>query len=99
MLEYIGKKGQNPIKLRFLDEESPKEWEAVIEGKLSKYYEKAYIDNIQKGNENILIILELNPADQDVNTDEFISKQKNDFEKFYDNILEEIGSSNQSLNQ
>lgn len=99
MLEYIGNEGQNPIKLRFIDEESPKEWEAVIEGKLSKYYENTYIDKTTEGNENILIILEINLADDEADNDEFISKQKNAFEKYYDDILEEIGSSNQSLNQ
>jgi len=99
MLEYIGMEGENPVKLRFIDEESPKELEAVIERKLSKYYEKAYIDNITGGKEYILIILEINLVDDDVITEESISKQKNDFEKYYDDILEKIGASNQSLNQ
>lgn len=93
MLEYTGMTGRKPIKLCFIDEESPKELEAVIEGKLSKYNEKAYIDTTKDENGNILVILELNPTDDELKDEEYIGKQKNAFEKYYDDILEEIGSS------
>ena len=99
MLEYTGTMGEKPIKLCFVDEESPKEWKAVISNKLSDYYENAYIDIKTEGNKDILVILELNPTDDELEDDEYISKQKNTFEKYYDDILEEIGSSNQSLNE
>jgi hypothetical protein len=93
MLEYTGMIGEKPIKLCFIDEESPKELEAVINDKLSKYNENTYIDTKTEGNKNILVILELNPTDEELDDDEYISKQKNTFEKYYDDILEEIGSS------
>ena len=92
MLEYTGM-GENPIKLCFIDEESPKELEAVIDDKLSEYNERAYIDTTTEGDSNILVILELNPTENELNNDEYIGKQKNAFEKYYNNILEEIGSS------
>jgi hypothetical protein len=93
MLEYTGMMGEKPVKLCFIDEESPEELEAVINDKLSEYYEKAYIDATTEGNKNILVILELNPTDEELNNEEYINKQKNAFEKYYDGILEEIGSS------
>jgi hypothetical protein len=92
MLEYTGM-GKNPIKLCFIDEESPKELEAAIDDKLSEYNERAYIDSKTEGNKNIIVILELNPTVTELNVDEYIGKQKNAFEKYYNNILEEIGSS------
>lgn len=97
MLEYTGKMGNRPIKLCFIDEESPKEWKAIINDKLSKYYEKAYVDIKTEGSKNILVLLELNPTDKELENEEYISNEKNAFEKYYDNILEEIGSYNQSL--
>lgn len=98
MLEYTGMMGEKPIKMFFVDGESPKEWKAIIEGKLLEYNENAYIDIKTEGSKNILVILELNPNDELENED-YIIKQKNAFEKYYDDILEEIGSSNQSLNE
>lgn len=89
MLEYTGMKKKPPIKMFFLDEESPKEWKAVINNKLSEYSEKAYINLKTEGNENILVILELNPAENELNQEDYIIKQKNTFEKYYDKILEE----------
>lgn len=97
MLEYNGIKKEKPIKMFFVDEESPKEWKAVINDKLSDYYEKAYVDIKTEGSKDILIILELNPL-HELN-DEFIRKQREAFEKYYDDILEEIGSSNQRSNK
>lgn len=97
MLEYTGRMGEKPIKLCFVDEESPKELKAIINDKLSEYYEKAYVDIKTEGNKNILVILELNPTDKELENEEYISNKKNAFEKYYDNILEEIGSYNQSL--
>ncbi|MEN6552387.1 MAG: hypothetical protein ABFC34_05805 [Methanobacterium sp.] len=97
MLEYTGLMGEKPTKMCFVDEESPKEWKAVINDKLSEYYENAYIDMKTEGNKNILVILELNPTDEELENEEYISKQKDAFEKYYDDILEEIGSYNQSL--
>lgn len=97
MLEYTGRIGEKPIKLCFVDEESPKEWKAVINNKLSDYYENAYVDIKTEGNKNILVILELNPTDRELKNEEYIHKQKDAFEKYYNNILEEIGSYNQSL--
>jgi hypothetical protein len=99
MLEYTGMMGEKPIKMCFVDEESPKEWKALINDKLSEYYENAYVDIQTEKNKNILIILELNPTDDELKNDEYINKQKNVFEKFYDDILEDIGSSNQRLNE
>lgn len=99
MLEYTGMKKKPPIKMFFLDEESPKEWKAVINNKLSEYSEKAYINLKTEGNENILVILELNPAENELNQEDYIIKQKNTFEKYYDKILEEIGSSKHRLNE
>jgi len=99
MLEYSGMNGQKPIRMFFLDEESPKEWEAQINDKLSEYYEKAYIDKKTEGSKNILVILELNPTDNELENKDFIIKQKEAFEKYYDNILEEIGSINESSNE
>lgn len=98
MLEYTGMRKEKTIKLFFVDEESPKEWKAVINDKLSNYYENAYVDMKTEGSRDILVILELNPTVDELENDEYISKQKNAFEKYYDDILEEIGSSNQSLN-
>jgi hypothetical protein len=99
MLEYTGMSGEKPIKMFFVDEESPKEWKAVINDKLSDYNEKAYVDIKTEGSKDILIILELNPNDNELENGDYINKQKNAFEKYYDSILEEIGSSNQSLNE
>jgi hypothetical protein len=99
MLEYTGMMGEKPIKMCFIDEESPKEWKVVINDKLSEYNENAYVDIKTEGIKDILIILELNPTVDELENEEYISKQKNALEKYYDNILEEIGSSNQSLNQ
>ena len=99
MLEYTRMMGEKPIKMCFVDEESPKEWKAIINDKLSKYYENAYVDIKTEGSKDILIILELNPTVDELENDEYITKQKNAFEKYYDDILEEIGSSNQSLNE
>lgn len=99
MLEYTGIKKDKPIKLFFVDEESPKEWKAAINDKLSDYYENAYVDMKTEGNKDILVILEINPTVDELENDGYISKQKNAFEKYYDDILEEIGSSNQSLNE
>ena len=93
MLEYTGKEGKKPIKLCFIDEESPKELEALINDKLSEYDENAYIDTITDANKNILVILELNPTDNELDNDEYINKQKNALEEYYDDILEDIGSS------
>lgn len=99
MLEYTGMMGEKPIKMCFIDEESPKEWKAVINDKLSEYNENAYVDIKTEGIKDILIILELNLTVDELENEEYISKQKNAFEKYYDDILEEIGSSNQSLNE
>jgi hypothetical protein len=99
MLEYTGMMGEKPIKMCFVDEESPKEWKAVINDKLSEYNENAYVDIKTEGIKDILIILELNPTVDELENEEYINKQKNAFEKYYDDILEEIGSSNQSLNE
>jgi hypothetical protein len=99
MLEYTGIKKDKPIKLFFVDEESPKEWKAIIDGKLSEYNEKAHVDIKTEGSKDILIILELNPTVSELENEDYIIKQKDAFEKYYDDILEEIGSSNQSLNE
>lgn len=93
MLEYTGMMGEKPIKLCFIDEESPNELESVISDRLSEYNEKAYIDITTEGYDNILVILELNPTDEELGDEEYIGRQKNAFEKYYDDILEEIGSS------
>ncbi len=99
MLEYTGMKKKTLIKMFFLDEESPKEWKAVINDKLSEYNENAYIDLKTEGNKNILVILELKPTENELIQEDFIIKQKNTFEKYYDKILEEIGSSKHRLNK
>ncbi len=99
MLEYTGMSGETHIKMFFVDEESPKEWIAIINDKLSDYNENAYIDTRTEGIKDVLIILELNPNDNKLENGDYIIEQKDAFEKYYDNILEEIGSSNQSLNE
>lgn len=99
MLEYTGKMGEEPIKMFFVDKESPKEWKAVINDKLSEYYENAYVDLKTEGSKNILVILELNPTDNKLENEDYIIKQKDAFEKYYDDILENIGLSNESLNE
>ncbi|MGB9937236.1 MAG: hypothetical protein ACPK7O_05900 [Methanobacterium sp.] len=96
MLEFTGMKDKKPVKLFFMDEESPKEWEPLINDKLSDYYENAYIDTTKDKNMNITVILELNTSDK--TGDEFIRKQRDSFEKYYDSILEEIGLDNQLSN-
>lgn len=99
MLEYTGMSGKIPIKMFFVDEKSPNEWTAVINYKLSNYNENAYIDTKTNGSKDILIILELNPNDNQLENGDYILEQKDAFEKYYDDILEDIGSSNQSLNE
>ncbi|WP_414469025.1 hypothetical protein [Methanobacterium sp. ACI-7] len=97
MLEYTGMNDKKPIKLFFMDEDSPKDWESLINEKLSDYYENAYIDFTKEENRNITVILELDPSDNEDN-DEFIRKQRDSFEEYYDNVLEEIGLDNQRSN-
>ncbi|MGZ7117980.1 MAG: hypothetical protein ACXVHS_11165, partial [Methanobacterium sp.] len=88
-----------PTKMFFVDEESPKEWKAVINDKLSEYYENAYVDAKTEGSADILVVLELNPTDDELENQDYITNHKSAFEKYYDDILEEIGSSNESLNE
>lgn len=60
MLEYVSMINKNHYKLGFVDENSPKERESIINYKLSEYKESGYIDSTVKVNK-IIVILELAP--------------------------------------
>ncbi len=92
MLEYVKIIKEDPYKLGFVDEISPKEWEPLINNKLSEYKESAYIDSAIKI-DNIVVVLELNPEDNDQDSSKYIEKEKKLFEKYYKRILEDISSS------
>ncbi|MEL7668926.1 hypothetical protein [Methanobacterium sp.] len=92
MLEYVKTIKEDPYKLGFVDESSPKEWGPIINHKLLEYKESAYVDSIIKI-DNIVVILELNPQDDDLNRPEYIKEEKKLFENYYKRILEDIASS------
>ena len=92
MLEYIKIIKEDPYKFGFVDEDSPQEWESIIDYKLSEYKEHAYVDSIIKIG-NIVVILELKPHGNDLDSSEYIKKEKELFEKYYKRILEDIESS------
>ncbi|MCZ3367182.1 MULTISPECIES: hypothetical protein [Methanobacterium] len=92
MLEYVKTIKEDPYKLGFVDENSPKEWEPIINHKLLEYKESAYVDSIIKI-DNIVVILELNPQDGDLNNPEYIKEERKLFENYYKRILEDIASS------
>lgn len=91
-MEYIKIIKEDPYKLGFVDEDSPKEWESLIDYKLSEYKEHAYVDSIIKIG-NIVVILELKPQGNDLDSPEYIKKEKELFKKYYKRILEDIESS------
>ena len=91
-MEYVKIIKEDPYKLGFVDEDSPKEWESLIDYKLSEYKEHAYVDSIIKIG-NIVVILELKPQCNDLDSQEYIKKEKELFEKYYKRILEDIESS------
>ncbi len=89
MLEYVKTVQEDPYKLGFVDENSPKEWKSIINHKLSEYKEFAYVDSRIKI-DNIVVILELNPQNNDLNSPEYIKKERKQFEDYYKRILEDI---------
>ncbi|MGZ7109642.1 MAG: hypothetical protein ACXVHW_11775 [Methanobacterium sp.] len=89
MLEYVRMIKGDSYKLGFVDENSPKEWEWIINHKLSEYKERAYVDSTIKM-DNIMVILELNPHLNDL---EYIKTEREQFEGYYERILADIGSS------
>jgi hypothetical protein len=88
MLKYV-KKIKGTTYIGFMDENSPKEWEPLIKDKLLEYTELVNIDSIVKNN-NIMIILELNPPNNDLNNSEYIKKERKLFEEYYQRIIEDI---------
>ena len=92
MLEYVKTIKEDPYKLGFVDENSPKYWESIINHKLLKYKESAYVDSVLKI-DNIVVILELNPQDEDINSPRYIEEERKLFENYYKRILEDIASS------
>ena len=91
MLEYVCITKGNPYKLGFIDEKSPKNWEPIINNKLSKYKEKAYTDSTYK-TDNVLIILELEHQNEWLNETQYITRKREDFKNYYERILEDIGN-------
>ncbi len=92
VLEYVKIIQKDPYKLGFVDEYSPKEWESIINYKLSEYNERAYVDSTMNIN-NILIILELNLECNDLESLKYIKIEKKRFQDYYKRILDDIGSS------
>lgn len=93
MLKYVRIIKDNPYKLGFIDEESPKDWEPLINNKLSEYKESVHVDSAVKRN-NIIIILELNPLNNEPDNSEYIKNEKKLFEDYYRSILKDIRNSN-----
>ncbi|HML04762.1 MAG TPA: hypothetical protein VK426_03210 [Methanobacterium sp.] len=91
MLEYASTISENPFKVGFVDEYSPKGWESVINYKLSEYKEFAYVDSTVEL-DKIMVVLELNPIDKELNL-EYIKNEKELFKEYYKRILEEIENS------
>ena len=92
MLEYLNKINGDPYKLGFIDKYSHKELESIINHKLYEYEEIAYTDpsvEIDK----IMVILELNPNDNELNDSDYIKNQKEQFINYYERILEDIHNS------
>ena len=92
MLEYVKIIKKDPYTLGFVDENSPKEWEPLINDKLSEYKESAHVDSVIKI-DNILVVLELNPEDSNQTSLEYVEEEKKLFEEYYKRILEDIASS------
>lgn len=92
MLKYVRIIKENPYKLGFIDEESPKELEPLINEKLSQYKNPVHVDSEVKMN-NIIIILELNPPKGESYNYEYIRHEKEQFQKYYRRIIEDIDNS------
>ncbi|MGZ7049959.1 MAG: hypothetical protein ACXVHO_08130 [Methanobacterium sp.] len=89
MLEYVSIIKKNPNKLSFVDTKSLKEWESIINHKLSEYKESAYIDSTVKVNK-MIVVLELNS--KKLNPED-IENEKEQFKGYYKRILEDIENS------
>ena len=89
MLEYVKIIKEDRYKLGFVDEDSPKKWESIINDKLSEYKESAYVDYVIKI-DNIVVILELNPRVNELDSLEYIGNERKQFEDYYKHILEDI---------
>ncbi|MGZ7095144.1 MAG: hypothetical protein ACXVHY_10935, partial [Methanobacterium sp.] len=89
MLEYVSIIKKNPNKLSFVDTKSLKEWESIINYKLSEYKESAYIDSTVKVNK-MIVVLELNS--KKLNPED-IENEKEQFKGYYKRILEDIENS------
>ncbi|MGZ7134280.1 MAG: hypothetical protein ACXVHY_00215, partial [Methanobacterium sp.] len=89
MLEYVSIIKKNPNKLSFVDTKSLKEWESIINYKLSEYKESAYIDSTVKVN-RMIVVLELNS--KKLNPED-IENEKEQFKGYYKRILEDIENS------
>ncbi len=57
-----------------------------------EYKESAYVDSIIKI-DNIIVILELNPQEDELDSPEYIKEERKLFENYYKRILEDISSS------
>ena len=91
MLQFVSPIKKISNKLGFVDEYSPKEWEPLIDYKLSEYKERAYIDSSAELNHTI-VILELDPSDKKLDI-EYIKKETKLFKDYYKRILEDIENS------
>lgn len=87
MLEFVSEIKGNPHKLGFVDEYSPKEWEPIINHRLSGYKEFAYVDAVNIN--RIIVILELNPVNRKLNS-ENIKKEIELFKEYYNSTIEDI---------
>lgn len=89
MLEFAGSYGEEGLELNFMDMVSPKEWKDEIDAKLKLYKEDAFV--VTKNEKmNLVIILKLNPSDDEVDDIRYISRHINEFTDFYYTILNQI---------
>lgn len=91
MLEYLGCYGENGLDLCFVDNTSPEDWKNKIEGKLSDYNEKAFIDHKRKL--NLFVVLRLNPSVDEYDDIGYMRGHINEFMNFYYEIIKEIKES------
>lgn len=88
MLEFAGSYGEEGFELNFMDMVSPKEWKDEIEAKLKLYKEDAVV--VDNGKMNLVIILKLNPTNDEMDDISYISGHINEFTNFYYDIINEI---------
>lgn len=89
MLEFAGSYGEEGLELNFMDMVSPKEWKNKIRTKLKLYKEDAVVVD-DNGKMNLIIILKLNPTNDEIDDISYISRHINEFTNFYYDIINEI---------